>query len=490
MGECMRKRLSLSILIVIVLLVLVSVSYAYFSVIGIESPQTISLNSGSLSLIFRDNDNGINQSIAFGETITKKFTIENNGTREAYATISFKNIVNTYKQGSLIYTLEYSEEENGTYTKAVENRDVPISEEITDRVLAAGLEIPANKIYYYNLNITLVHSDIIDQTSDLTARLNTSFMIEEGHESIKPVVVNDHGKQIENGINLLNTVGTRVQIGDENFYVIGNDNGKVRLLSKYNLDAGNLINNYDTSQEYYIGYVKTGQSASSTYYSIYYSHEEMDRELERRHATLTYLGEAVWDEAQGICTYEGEEVYLAVGYVQNDPTIWPANYESCNSVYALVQDNDITKGTGLMTAKYDYGVQSKCNHNGYADIVMTQTRFSDYFSNDFSQLENVYENTNLKKYTDNYVNEILKRYGVYTEGGGLTLEDLSALGCDNTSCTNQSFKNIFLNSAAWTAISSGSEFIYYLDQDIINDDAYYVEKGFRPVLIVDVSQFE
>lgn len=86
MGECMRKRLSLSILIVIVLLVLASVSYAYFSVIGIESPQTISLNAGSLSLIFRDNDNGINQSIAFGETITKKFSIENNGTREAYAT--------------------------------------------------------------------------------------------------------------------------------------------------------------------------------------------------------------------------------------------------------------------------------------------------------------------------------------------------------------------------------------------------------------------
>ena len=64
-------------------LVLVGIlgTYAYFtSVIINDNRQEAEVDMGTLSLRFADNDNGINASLTFGESITKKFTLENTGT--------------------------------------------------------------------------------------------------------------------------------------------------------------------------------------------------------------------------------------------------------------------------------------------------------------------------------------------------------------------------------------------------------------------------
>ncbi|MBO5121209.1 MAG: hypothetical protein J6C28_05955 [Bacilli bacterium] len=41
----------------------------------------------------------------------------------------------------------------------------------------------------------------------------------------------------------INTIGSVVAIGNEQFYVIGQEDGKVKLLSMYNLHVGNVVNN-------------------------------------------------------------------------------------------------------------------------------------------------------------------------------------------------------------------------------------------------------
>lgn len=68
--------------------------------------------TGNISLIFNDNDNGIKEALEFGGSIEKSFKIENTGTIDAVAKINWSNFVNTYLEGSLTYKLSCSEDEN------------------------------------------------------------------------------------------------------------------------------------------------------------------------------------------------------------------------------------------------------------------------------------------------------------------------------------------------------------------------------------------
>ena len=115
-----RKQILTTLLALIMLLSVITVTYAYF-IVGPSTTQnqTASLETGTMSLTFADNDNGVGGALNFGGSITKKFTIENTGTLDAYAKISWFNITNTYLEGSLIYTLKFSNEENGHYRNFV-----------------------------------------------------------------------------------------------------------------------------------------------------------------------------------------------------------------------------------------------------------------------------------------------------------------------------------------------------------------------------------
>ena len=42
----------------------------------------------SISLKFSDSDNGVSGTLNLGESITKKFTLENTGTKDAYVKIN------------------------------------------------------------------------------------------------------------------------------------------------------------------------------------------------------------------------------------------------------------------------------------------------------------------------------------------------------------------------------------------------------------------
>ena len=127
---------------------------------------------------FDDGDNGISGTLNLGESIVKKFTLENTGTVDAYGKINWYNIVNTYTSDSLTWTLEQSTTEDGTYT-SVGSGKVPTSSTETTAVLKNGLLVPVNTTYYYKLTITLNNLDV-NQNSDINAHMNSKFSLEAG----------------------------------------------------------------------------------------------------------------------------------------------------------------------------------------------------------------------------------------------------------------------------------------------------------------------
>ena len=176
-----RNQVLIIIFATIILLTVTAVTYAFFTAnVNNDKAQTVTVTAGTMALTFSDNDNGINEVLNFGDSVTKKLIIENTGTLDAVAKISWLNLTNTYLDGSLTYTLEYSENETGAYTKVVTDKNVPTSSVQTTEVLADNLEIPAGKKYYYNLIITLNNLPDVDQTQDINASFNTKFTLNEG----------------------------------------------------------------------------------------------------------------------------------------------------------------------------------------------------------------------------------------------------------------------------------------------------------------------
>ncbi len=171
--------LCLLVAIASVLTIVGSVSYAYFTAMGEVTPMDATLNTATVSAKFSDNDLGLNAELSFGESITKKFTIENTGTADARVKMFFDEMTNTYTEGSLTYTLSYSETEDGPYTEVVSKTNVPHSERTSKKILANSLTIPVGKTYYYNLEITLNLLSDVNQDADLNAIFNTKFKVED-----------------------------------------------------------------------------------------------------------------------------------------------------------------------------------------------------------------------------------------------------------------------------------------------------------------------
>ena len=176
-----RKKKIIAVGITILsLVVIMGVGYAFFSAsVSNANKETITVGSATISLEFDDNDNGISGTLNLGESITKKFTLENTGTKEAYAKINWVDLVNTYLSGSLSYTLEQSTSENGTYTN-IGSGNVPTSSTATTTVLKNGILVPVNTTYYYKLVITLNNLENVNQNSDINAGFSSYFGLEEG----------------------------------------------------------------------------------------------------------------------------------------------------------------------------------------------------------------------------------------------------------------------------------------------------------------------
>ncbi len=173
MNSKTKKTICLLIGIASILTVVSAVSYAYFTASGEVRKMEATISTGTTSARFADNDTGITGELKFGESITKKFTIQNTGTAEARVKMYWKDLVNTYIEGSLTYVLRQSESNEGPYTEVVSKTNVPK----TSNVLANSLTIPVGKTYYYELVITLNYLEDVNQDSDLSAKFSSTFSL-------------------------------------------------------------------------------------------------------------------------------------------------------------------------------------------------------------------------------------------------------------------------------------------------------------------------
>lgn len=205
------ERKKLNKIVVIVLMACSTIflgivgSFAYFMVsLGSNKNEEVSTETANISLIFSDGVPYINKNLNFGESVEKAFTIENDGTKDAMVKMSWLNIINTYLEGSLTYTLSYSEAEDGIYTEIVKNKNVPRSSEDSTITLVNGLFIPTGTKYFYKLSISLNYTDF-DQTADLNAMLSTNFILEE--EGFKVTFNNGNGTTTTKYISRDSTYG-------------------------------------------------------------------------------------------------------------------------------------------------------------------------------------------------------------------------------------------------------------------------------------------
>ncbi len=201
-----RKGIVIGIIVCSLMLVGFLGSYAFFiGQLGQNKNQEVTVETGTMSLVFSDGNNGFNRELNFGESAEKTFTIENTGSKEGVVSVSWMNLLNTYLEGSMTYSFLESDTEDGEYTEIISNKNIPIVENTTDRVLASGITIPAGTKKYYKLVIQLNYTDF-DQTADLQAKLETQFKITEG--------IIDERTDLE---KTLDKLGKAVKDGEPNF---------------------------------------------------------------------------------------------------------------------------------------------------------------------------------------------------------------------------------------------------------------------------------
>ncbi len=185
----LKKKVIFLGLAIPVAMVVISISYAFFQVSVESEEERLIIRSGDLALTFKDNDETIENTERtwnFGDSIEKELVIENTGTRDIYAKISWDNLINTYLAESLTYTLEEKGDESGAVWKSVEtvSPNVPRSETASTQLLADHLLVPSGHTYTYIVRIKFEDLEDIDQTQDINAKFITKFTLEQGKPDI------------------------------------------------------------------------------------------------------------------------------------------------------------------------------------------------------------------------------------------------------------------------------------------------------------------
>ncbi|MCI8498367.1 MAG: hypothetical protein HFG33_03105, partial [Bacilli bacterium] len=211
MNEKRKKMIILAVCAITLMLASILGTYAYFvSSINNDNRQEAEVDTGTMRLRFADNDEGINAKLMLGESITKKFTLENTGTLDATVSIEWLDMINTYTEGSLTYTLSYSETENGEYTEIVSSTNVPTSSTEFTSTLVPDITIPVGVTYYYNLEVTLNNLNDVDQTEDLNANFFTKFIVSQPSTNRKYTLTIDPNGGTIDGSSEIQTLSMNV----------------------------------------------------------------------------------------------------------------------------------------------------------------------------------------------------------------------------------------------------------------------------------------
>ena len=268
-----NKRVLIIVASAILLITVITVAYAYFtSTVQTVNNQTLVAETGTMRLVMNDGNAGWSEVWDFGESKSKTLTLQNTGSLPVTVDLYWKNLVNTFLSGSMVYSLKQTTDDATpveTYLvgSASTFENIPTSAtSVSTNKIAEEITVPANKTYTYTLTIQLVNSPTVDQTVDLNANFYTEFDIKEYIEPESPVkCLDSSGNEMTCPQTL--EIGQRIAIGDEVFRFIrytstssslnecGGEtgtstacpdatNGDIRALAEYNLYVGHI---YDSN---------------------------------------------------------------------------------------------------------------------------------------------------------------------------------------------------------------------------------------------------
>ena len=234
-----NKKLLLVAISAFLVMIISTVSYAYFtaSVAGNNSAQATVIQTGHMQVTYAEGDIvGITTNMLPGNYIEKSFTVVNTGTVDTTYSIYLNDVENTFvTKSDLVYELIT---EDG---RVVAQTTCPDS----NSKIATDINLPVNATHHYTLRITFKETGL-NQDDNKGKKFKSKIgLVEEEVTYAYTILSGD-----------LNTVGSVVKIANEEFYVIGQeDSTHVRLLSKWNLKVGNILDGNSWS--------KTGEYTSS-----------------------------------------------------------------------------------------------------------------------------------------------------------------------------------------------------------------------------------
>ena len=184
-----KKYLVLSIIGIILLLG--GITYAFFKVNIIGEGKVVSLKSKGIYLEYKGDLSITNGYIEPGWSITKTFSVENQGNNTETYDIYIKDLINTFVTGGY---LQYKITSPNGYNMT-NYMDIPKSAVATDTVLAYSVSIDPSTTHTYT--IELIYKDTTeDQSADMGKILSGTLNIKEGTNNLPEYDSNTLAAQI------------------------------------------------------------------------------------------------------------------------------------------------------------------------------------------------------------------------------------------------------------------------------------------------------
>jgi len=185
-----NKKIFYGILLGILFIISISVTYAWFSlqVSGNEEAKQMTVETGTLSLVFKDGVKieGIN--VHPGWNQTKTFTVKNTGTFDTSYNIIFKDLVNQIEQNELVvsytctsYTGYVDSNNKGTVSgtcNSLTEQVVPLREGALSSTITENISIGVGITHEYTLTLLFKEMDK-EQNYNQGKDVNTEINIEE-----------------------------------------------------------------------------------------------------------------------------------------------------------------------------------------------------------------------------------------------------------------------------------------------------------------------
>ena len=171
----MKNKKYIMYLVVSILVLTIGVSYAYFKARVNGEGKSISLRSKGIYVLYSGDATLASESISPGWSVTKEFTVENQGSNNEVYNIYIEGLVNTFvTSGYLQYKITSS---NG-YNMS-EYKDIPKSNTSTDTVLAYSVPIKSKEKQTYKVELIYKETEE-DQSVDMGKILSGILGIQVG----------------------------------------------------------------------------------------------------------------------------------------------------------------------------------------------------------------------------------------------------------------------------------------------------------------------